>query len=415
MIGRRCVFFIGGYDPKTPAAFFRRLSREMELFETTWDVQTSRSDVATPEGDVGILTVTSSHRQSVHPQNDAYERPALPAEDRDWQVTTDFYFLGLDSIVTTDAARPLPVRLYRYLVAFFDYWLTGTAFSFFFRSWRFALYFLYPFVTTAFLFLVALLASSVVLRLFGIDSAAVAGLIGLVALFPLLATLGKRWSVTHLMDLWSFSLEYLRGKRPEAEQLMDRYAAIVARTANAQPYDEIILVGHSTGGGLILEMAARSLVVEPMLARRDARVSLLTLGSTALKFGLHPAASAFRARVQTLVDEPALGWSEFQCLIDVINFYNTDPVVEMGLRPRPSEGAAFPVIRKVHLRDMMGDPGYRRIRRRFFRIHYQFIMANAQRYFYDFFHICFGPAPLSAIAPASNQPPEAGPDTAANP
>ncbi|MEQ1940860.1 lipase [Mesorhizobium sp. VNQ89] len=414
MIGRRCVFFIGGYDPKTPAAFFRRLSREMELFETTWDVQSSRSDVATPEGDVGILTVTSSHRQAAHPQNDAYE---LPAEDRDWQVTTDFYFLGLDSIVTTDAARPLSVRLFRYLVAFFDYWLTGTAFSFFSRSWRFALYFLYPFVTTVFLFLVAFFASSAVLRFLGIDSLAIAMLIALVALFPLLATLGKRWSVTHLMDLWSFSSEYLRGKRPEAERLMDRYAAIVAQAAKAQPYDEIILVGHSTGGGLILEMAARSLVADPLLASRDAGVSLLTLGSTALKFGLHPAASAFRARVQTLVDEPALGWSEFQCLIDVINFYNTDPVVEMALRPRSSGGAAFPVIRKVHLRDMMGVSRYRQIRRRFFRIHYQFIMGNAQRYFYDFFHICFGPDPLWAITPAASteRPAEAVREAGVNP
>ncbi|MBL8577837.1 MAG: lipase [Mesorhizobium sp.] len=408
MISRRCVFFIGGYDPKTPTAFFRRLSREMELFETVWDVQTSRSDVATPEGDVGVLTVSSSHRKSTLPDDDVSEKPALPVEDKDWQVTTDFYFLGLDSIVTRDAARPLPVRLFRYLVAFFDYWLTGTAFSFFSRSWRFALYFLYPFVTTLFLFLVALLASSVVLRLFGIGSLALATLIALVALFPLLATLGKRWSVTHLMDLWSFSSEYLRGKRPQAERLMDRYAAIVAQTTNAQPYDEIVFVGHSTGGGLILEMAARSLVADPQLARRDAKVSLLTLGSTALKFGLHPAAKAFRARVQTLVDEPALGWSEFQCLIDVINFYDTDPVIEMGLRPRQSGSPAFPVVRRVHMRDMTGASRYRRIRRRFFRIHYQFIMANGQRYFYDFFHICFGPAPLSAITP--NQPPEAGVD-----
>ena len=409
MIGRRCVFFIGGYDPKTPVAFFRRLSREMKLFETTWDVQTSSSDIAKPEGDVGVLTVSSSHRQSAQPHSS--ERPLLPVEDKDWQVTTDFYFLGLDSIVTKDAARPLPVRLFRYLIAFFDYWLTGTAFKFFSRSWRFALYFLYPFVATVFLFLVALFASSIVLRLFGIDSSALAALVALVALFPLLATLGKRWSVTHLMDLWSFSSEYLRGKRPEAERLMGRYASIVAQTTNAQHYDEIIFVGHSTGGGLILEMAARSLVAEPMLARRHAKVSLLTLGSTALKFGLHPAANAFRARVQTLVDEPALGWSEFQCLIDVINFYDTDPVVEMGLRPRQSGGPAFPVVRKVHMRDMMGDPGYKRIRRRFFRIHYQFIMGNARRYFYDFFHICFGPEPLSATAPVPANPhPEAGAD-----
>ena len=307
MIGRRCVFFIGGYDPKTPKAFFERLAREMRHFEATWGVETSTTDMSLPLADVGSVTVVTSKADA-------------------WQVTTDFQFFGLDSIVTRDFARPLPVRVFRYLVAFFDYWLSGTAFSIFAKSWRFGLYFLYPFAVTSFFFLAVLLASSAALRFAGMDAPGLPALIALLALLPLLATLGKRWSVTHLMDLWSFSLEYLRGRRPEAEALMEHYAAIVAKTANARQFDEIVLVGHSTGGGLILDIAARSLKAEPDLARCAAEVSLLTLGSTALKFGLHPAGAAYRSKVQSLVDETPLKWSEFQCLIDVINFYKTNPV-----------------------------------------------------------------------------------------
>jgi hypothetical protein len=103
--------------------------------------------------------------------------------------------------------------------------------------------------------------------------------------------------------------------------------------------------------------------------------------------------------VQSLVDEAPLKWSEFQCLVDVINFYRTNPVVDMGLKPREkSNSLAFPVVRKVHLQDMLGQEAYRRIRGRFFRIHYQFISANRRRYYYDFFQICFGPFPMSAIS-----------------
>jgi hypothetical protein len=382
MIRRRCVFFIGGYEPKTPKAFFERLEREMRHFEATWGVKTSTTDVSLPLADVGSLTVVTSKADA-------------------WQVTTDFQFFGLDSIVTRDFARPLPVRVFRYLVAFFDYWLSGTAFSIFAKSWRFGLYFLYPFAVTSFFFLAVLLASFAALRFAGMDAPGLPALIALLALLPLLATLGKRWSVTHLMDLWSFSLEYLRGRRPEAEALMEHYAAIVAKTANAQQFDEIILVGHSTGGGLILDIAARSLKTEPGLARR-AEVSLLTLGSTALKFGLHPAGAAYRNKVQSLVDETPLKWSEFQCLIDLINFYKTNPVMDMGLRPRvQGNSSAFPIVRKIHLRDMIERAAYRRMRGRFFRIHYQFISANKRKYYYDFFQICFGPFPMSAI---SNDP-----------
>ena len=328
------------------------------------------------------------------PLDNVGSRTVVTTKAEAWKVTTDFHFLGVELIVARDFARPLFVRVYRYLLAFFDYWLSGTAFSIFVKSWRFGLYFLYPFAVTCFFFLAVLFASSAALRLASVDLPGLPALIALLALLPLLATLGKRWSVTHLMDLWSFSREYLRGRRPEAEALLQSYAAIVVETAKAQQFDEIILIGHSTGGGLILDIAARSLKADPDLARRT-EVTLLTLGSTALKFGLHPAAKAYRSKVQSLVDETPLGWSEFQCLVDVINFYNTHPVDDMGLKQR--EQGAFPMVRRIRPRDMLEPAAYRRMKGRFFRLHYQFISANTLQYYYDFFMICFGPRPVRSV------------------
>ena len=78
-------------------------------------------------------------------------------------------------------------------------------------------------------------------------------------------------------------------------------------------------------------------------------------------------------------------------------FLQDGPVLDMGLRPRVLRGSSpFPIVRKVHLRDMLGK-AYERVRGRFFRIHYQFISANRRKYYYDFFMICFGPFPMSAI------------------
>lgn len=378
MISRRSVFFIGGYEPKTAQAFFERLRRGMRHFESTWGVEVSASDPSLYSPDAGMASVVASGPEG-------------------WRVTTDFHFLGLDSIVTQGFARPLHQRLLAYLRTFFDYWLSGTAFAIFARSWRFGLYFLYPFAVTCLFLLAVFFASRAVLDLAGIDVPGLSLVVALLALLPLLATLGNRWSVPHLMDLWSFSLQYLRGRRPDAEAMLRTYAGIVATAVKDGQYDEILFVGHSTGGGLILDLAARSLEADPSLASR-AEVSLLTLGSTALKFGLHPAAKPFRKKVQSLVDEPGLRWSEFQCLIDVINFYGTDPVREMGLKPRARDAAtAFPLVRKIYLSAMMGPSEYQRMKGRFFRIHYQFISPNTQRYYYDFFMICFGPHLLSSV------------------
>lgn len=383
MISRRGVFFIGGYDPKTPQAFFERLRREISRFEQTWGVSTSMSTVTvSPDGEVARATIRTTAGT--------------------WTVETEFNFFVLDKIVLGDFAKPLPVRLWKYLRMFADYVASGTLLRVFAASWRFTLYLLFPFVMIV-LFAAAGWLAARWLGGSGLLPAAtlVGPVLGLAVFFGLLATLGRRWPVTHLMDLWSFSRDYLRGRRPDAEAQLQRSGEAVVARASQGSFDEILLVGHSTGGALVLDIAANAVAADPAFTARDTSVCVLTLGSTALKIGLHPAAAAFRRKVQTLVDDGRMNWVEIQCLTDVINFYKTDPVVEMKLRPRGAgEGGAlpFPIVRQVRMRDMLADATYKRVKRNFFRVHYQYIFGNTKRYFYDFFMVCCGPTPLHVRA-----------------
>jgi hypothetical protein len=386
IVRNRAVFFIGGYDPKTPAEFFGRMAKELRRFEQTWNVSAALSPVdVADDGESATAVIETS-------------------ADGQWRVNTEFTFLVLDDIVTKDFARPLHVRLVKYIGAFLDFMLSGAFISIALRSWRFALYLLYPFLAICFFAAIAVGAAALAARLPAPYSFVVAPAAGVAVFGLLLGRLGERWSVTHLMDLWSFSRDYLRGRRPDAESLLQGLAETVVARAASKRFDEIILIGHSTGGGLILDVTARALRLDPDLAGRARHVGLLTLGSTALKFGLHPAGGWFRAKVQSLIDEPRLGWMEFQCLIDVINFYKTNPVAEMALKPR-SDGRAFPVVQRVHVRDMLEEATYKRIKHNPFRIHYQFVLGNTQRYFYDFFMICCGPTFL----PQSGQAGQADP------
>ena len=377
IVKTRCVFFIGGYDPKTPSEFFDRMAKELRRFEQTWNVSAALSPVkVSVDGESATAALETS-------------------ADRQWRVKTEFTFFVLNGIVTKDFARPLHIRLAKYLVAFLDFTLSGALVSMATRSWRFALYFLYPFLAILLFAAAGMGAAMLAAALPTPYSLVMAPLAGLAVFGLLLGHAGERWSVTHLMDLWSFSRNYLRRKRPDAEALLQGFAETVVARSASQHFDEIILIGHSTGGGLILDVAARALQLDAGLAGRG-QVNLLTLGSTALKFGLHPAGGWFRAKVQSLVDEPRLHWTEFQCLIDAINFYKTDPVGEMGLDPR-SGGKAFPVVQQVRIRDMLEKPTYQRIKHNPFRIHYQFVFGNTRRYFYDFFMICCGPSFLSQV------------------
>ncbi|OHX89434.1 lipase [Brucella abortus] len=370
-VRRRAIFFIGGYDPKTPEAFFNRLLREIARFGALWDVKTQVSPVSeNASSEIGSVTIETRSAEG-------------------WSTQTDFNFLVLDKIVLADFARPLPVRLWKYLVAFADFVLSGTAFRFFARAWRFALYFLYPFLALVLFALAGWLAARLTAPWLGLAG----WIVGLFVFFLALATLGNRWSTNHLMDLWSFSRDFMRGQRPDAEALMQRFAEEIDRRVAAGHYDEVIVIGHSTGGMLMLDVAARCLAADRAFATRAPKVVLLTLGSTALKAGYHPAAGKFRQDVQRLVDEPALEWCEVQCLTDVINFYKTDPVAEMKLK-RPAD-RAFPLVRQVRIKDMLQPDIYRRIKRNFFRVHYQYVFGNTKAYWYDFFQICCGPASLS--------------------
>ena len=116
-VRRRAIFFVGGYDPKTPEAFFGRLQRELARFETLWGLKSAVSPVAvSSDGEIGTVTLKTE------------------GGDPAWAVTSDFNFFVLDKIVLADFARPLPVRLGKYLVAFADFVFSGTALQILFKG-----------------------------------------------------------------------------------------------------------------------------------------------------------------------------------------------------------------------------------------------------------------------------------------
>ncbi|KAB2689507.1 alpha/beta fold hydrolase [Brucella pseudogrignonensis] len=367
-VTRRALFFIGGYDPKSPEAFFGRMRKEVGRFDQLWGTTTAVSDLRS-DTDRGSVTITTESRSE------------------GWSTQNDFTFLALDKLVLSDFNRPLFIRLIRYLAAFSSFILEGSALRFFRKAWRFGLYFIYPFMTLVAFALFA--AASTLLLSSWLGFASIA--IGLLVFFIALSILGRRWSTLHLMDLWSFSSQFMHGQRPDAEALLQDFAGSIVRAVGSARYDEIILIGHSTGGMLILDVAARCVSLDTGFSQRAPKVSILTLGSTALKAGYCKRATAFRQQVSKLVAEPSLQWVEIQCLTDPINFYKTDPVKEMNL---PQTRRDFPLIRTVRMKEMLQPETYRRIKRNFFRVHYQYIFGNTKAYWYDFFQICCGPTTL---------------------
>jgi hypothetical protein len=375
MVKRRAVFFIGGFDPKSATAFFTRMDRENTRFEKLWNASISRQDA------VIASDVTSCHRFDARDDSG----------QSSWSTLTDFHYVSLDDIVLSDFSMPMHRRLYRYFNTFWDYVLSGTAFRFFRHAWRFAIYFVYPAVMLCLTLLVSIWLSGLV----GSDGSMALWVlkvaIFLAVFWGVYQVVLKRYKVPHLTDLWSFSREYLHNRRPDMNDKLDRLADQIHAAAASEDYDEVLTIGHSTGGALILDANGRALARHPDFADVAHRVTILTAGSTALKVGLHPAAKWYRDKLHRLFSTTNINWLEFQCLTDIINFYKTNPAHLMGLNDTMRKPMQIFTIR---IKNMVAPEIYKRIKLNYFRVHYQFVYGNTVKQLYDFPAICFGPATL---------------------
>lgn len=373
MVRRRHVYHIAGYDPIDAGAQYRRFTRQLAVFQRTWNVDATLSDL-----------------EQSSTQSRAWW--TVRARAANWQVEATHEVLLWDDIVRGDFTRSLPVRLLNAARAYLDFIVTGTMFRYIMANQRYAIFFLFPIFSVA-LFAVAgwfcarLLTAS--LGLEGVGAGVVGLLAGLAVFIGLLQWPGRRWRVEQLLDDWIFAQDYLHGRRPDIDARLDRFAQALIACAREAAVDEIVIVGHSLGAMLALDLLVRALAADPDLGRRGVAVCVLTVGATIPKFALHPKAEELRRKIARVVAEPSIAWTEYQSRDDTISFYKFDPV---SLRRIAGDRLdAKPLIRRVQIHDMLLPETFARCRRNVLRLHYRSVMANDRRAPYDYFLMVSGP------------------------
>lgn len=363
-VARRLVFHIGGYDPITShASAQRRFVREIARFQRTWSVKAAVD---------GLHETADQIRWNV-----ATTGP-------DWLVETDYRLVRWHDVIEAFGRRSTGSRISLGILSFLDFVLAGTLWRYLLTNWRYALFFLYPLVMFGLLIAVAFLIGVVAFKITGSIPIATGG-----GLFGIVAVLAGPWRWLHLGNLfddWIFSHEYIRRGNSEIEQRFDRLAAELVAAASNSAADEILVIGHSLGAVLAVDLLDRALKLDPTLGRKKVPVTFLSVGSSILKIGLHPKAVRFRSAMERVANARAIFWGDYQALVDVLNFYKSRPMAEMGLS---TENEA--TIRVVRLSQMLDDDIYQRIRFNFFRLHCQFVSGNDRRASYDYFMLTCGP------------------------
>jgi pimeloyl-ACP methyl ester carboxylesterase len=286
--------------------------------------------------------------------------------------------------------------------AIWIYWrlvFRGTIARFWRANWRFATFITYP----HFLLLLEALAVLAVAMAFqaGIEelgvprpfSTPIAAMLFVAALGTLLKYTENGTYVLYLLSDTIWTWEFSHRQRPEWDARIDRFARYLAEVAKTSEAEEIVVVGHSSGSFLGAEILARALKLDPDLGRHGPRIVLLTIGGNFPIVGFHAASTDFRDHIRLLAVEPSIDWIDCQSRKDVMNFFPFDPVAGQGIEV----GAARrnPTIVPVRFREIIKPEHYNRFRWKFFRVHFQFVMANERPHAYDFFMIVCGPIPLT--------------------
>jgi hypothetical protein len=364
-VKRRCVFFLGGYEPIPPERQHERFIRELGRFQQTWHVASTVSDLSLAEG--GAI---GSWRVETKGPN--------------WAVETEYRSLLWGDLVASDFERSDWERVPCAIRAFADFIGSGTVFRYFAVNWRYGLFFLYPILI---LLAFAGIGLAVGWHATGYGLPVLLVPVAALAVFALLTVWpGRFLMLPYMLDDWLFAYELVHRSRPGLDERLDLFAKDVAERLRFGGVDEIVFSGHSLGCALKAEVLDRALRMAPEFGTRGEQLSVLSTGSSLLKIALHPAAGWLKAAVERISKNQAVFWVEYQTMVDIISFYKVNPLLALHL---PDTGR--PTIRRVHVRDMLLPETYRRFKGNFFRLHRQLVMGNDRRYFYDYFMVCCGP------------------------
>jgi len=375
MVRRRHVYHVAGYDPMDAGALYRRFTRQLEVFRRTWNVDAS---VSAQTGDKCRAWWTVRSRGP------------------NWEVEAVHEALLWDDIVRADFRRPLALRLLKAAFAYCDLIVTGTMFRYIVANQRYAIFFLFPIFSVVLFAVAGWIVARLTTGFLGLDGVAAAALgvpLGVAVFLLLLRWPGRRWRVEQLLDDWICAHAYIHGERPDIDARLELFAeALLAQTRDAA-LDEIVIVGHSLGAMLVLDVIVRALARDANFGRRGPAVCVLTIGATIPKFALHPRARAIRRRIAEVAAEPSIAWTEYQSRADTISFYKFDPV---SLRRIAEDRLdSKPVIRRVQIHDMLLPETFARCRTHVLRLHYRSVMANDRRAPYDYFLMVCGPVAFS--------------------
>ena len=386
---RRRVFYIPGFDPAPPR-------RYRELYRSEARMQAAISGYAI---DVGPRHGTGAFGWSVTAIMDGQE------------VRTEFDVLVWSDIVRASMGGGVIATYWQLLRTAWIYITTGALFRLARLRKGPVIAALYPVVV-----LLAELALAGVmgwwvakLCIFGLDWVSdliygpawfgpwfvqikylslLAGLIAALLLLRWFKRHDARIFAYYLMHDYAFTAQFRGAYPPQMEARLALFRTAITE-ATKQGYDEVLVVGHSSGAHLAVSVLA------DILRSGDTVVplGLLSLGQVVPMVSFLPDAQRLRADLHFLSTSHGLTWVDVTAPGDGCAFALCDPVAVTGVA---TAGKIWPLVVSAAFTQTLSPARWKALRWRFFRLHFQYLCAFDRPGDYDYFRITAGGITLAA-------------------
>jgi pimeloyl-ACP methyl ester carboxylesterase len=378
-VRRRRVLYVPGYDPRGWAFYYRLFRTESRLFSKLHSIDVTISK--------------AEHSDSRHSVC-----WSLRAAAGGWSVDTVYEFLCWEDLIRCDFTRPRWRTALAALAVAVAMLIDGSFGKIAHASWRYACTFVYSGAVIVAYIMIAcgiglyipliIAPSTLYFPLAHLVAFAAGTLIVMFLSRRLEPCLNIFWLLNYLIFVDRFAHRRISA----VEQRLQLFANYLVDAAANSNVDEIIVIGHSSGSFLAVDVLARAIALDPNLGEHGPRVAALTVGSEFPIVGFRPSAQWFRDRIERLGIERTVDWVDCQSRQDFMNFFRFDPIIGHGIDLGGRR--VNPVVVEVHFRDAINPLWYRQFKWHVFRVHFQFIMANQKLAPYDFFMIVCGPVRL---------------------
>lgn len=378
MIHHRAVLHFPGFEPLDAEAHRQRYQRSAAQAARVWE---SRFDVGPLAG-----TPANAHF-------------TVDAGGESWTVRSDIHIHDHNDLIAAMRRESVWRQILSGYRAGFTIVRQGAAFAYFRHAWRFALFFLFPYL---------FIALGMVI---GVEIAVLPLTFDLHPLWHVLSVplgyaafrfgwmrFSDRYHVLHLFADWRLAAA-IAENRPEVAAWIEREADRAERALSGAT-DEILVTSHSMGASLALSVIGRLIERKsPVLAGR--RITFVTLGGAALQCSLLSGATVLRRRIGLVARHPQVDWFDIQCLTDPIHLYKCQTVALSGHADAPQPKLVF-----IRFKHSMSPERYEKNRRDFLRMHRQYVLGPDQKSGFDFTLMTAGPLPALSFADLhSTRPP----------